>query len=450
MHGIIGAGIGIWLFLTGLSGNAVPEYGQVIRQDAGQQPVMEQSETVRRGTEQQETVRRGTVQPETVRQSTEQPGEAGQNTAQQGPDQSESNGEQTPQAIQEELLQSYDFGELDQLLTQDWNVSGYDFKTIVQGLLTGDISEENGWQEAFYELFLQEIDANKEIMLKLLLLAMITAFFTNLGGSLGKSLIGENGFYVTYLLMTALLLYSFSIIFQLARETVAELQRIMETLIPVYILAVSVTSGLTSSAALQEGMVLGLTAVSYGIQKIIFPLAELFVVLGLVNNLMEEDYFSRFGDLIKTGIQWMLKGILAAVVGINTIKSMLAPAADSVTATALQRGLAIIPGGQAVNTVSGVMIGSGILIKNAIGVGGMLVLVMAVSMPILKMSVFVLGYKFTEALLQPIADKRMLRGIASVSEGGRILISTVLTVIALFLLTIAIIAVSTNVTYYAG
>ena len=43
MHGIIGAGIGIWLFLTGLSGNAVPEYGQVIRQDAGQQPVIQHS-----------------------------------------------------------------------------------------------------------------------------------------------------------------------------------------------------------------------------------------------------------------------------------------------------------------------------------------------------------------------------------------------------------------------
>ena len=217
MHGIIGAGIGIWLFLTGLSGNAVPEYGQVIRQDAGQ------------------------------------------NTAQQGSDQSESNGEQTPQAIQEELLQSYDFGELDRLLTQDWNVSGYDFKTIVQGLLTGDISEETGWQEAFYELFLQEIDANKAIMLKLLLLAMITAFFTNLGGAFGKSMIGENGFYVTYLLMTALLLYSFSIVFQLAQDTVEELRKIMETLIPVYIMAVSITSGITSSVVLQEGMVLGLT-----------------------------------------------------------------------------------------------------------------------------------------------------------------------------------------------
>lgn len=410
LHTVIGVGIAVWLTLVGAIGGSVPEYGQA----AGQQRIRCQ-----------ESSRTEMSQPA----STE---------------------EQTPQEIQKEMLNSYDFDEMDQLLKQEWNISGYDFETIVQGLITGESPGETGWQEAFYELFLQEIDANKEIMLKLLLLAMITAFFTNLGGSLGKSLIGENGFYITYLLMTALLLYSFSIVFQLAQDTVEELRKIMETLIPVYTLAVGVTSGITSSAVLQEGMVLGLTAVSYGIQRIIFPFAELFVVLGLVNNLMEEDYFSRFGDLIKTGIQWMLKGILAAVVGVNTIKSMLAPAADSVTATALQRGLAIIPGGQAVNTVSGVMIGSGILIKNAIGVGGMLVLVMAVSMPILKMSVFVLGYKLTGALLQPIADKRMLRGIESVSEGGRILISTVLTVIALFLLTIAIIAVSTNVMYYAG
>ena len=405
LHTVIGVGIAVWLTLVGAIGGSVPEYGQA----AGQQRIRCQ-----------ESSRTEMSQPA----STE---------------------EQTPQEIQKEMLNSYDFDEMDQLLKQEWNISGYDFETIVQGLITGESPGETGWQEAFYELFLQEIDANKEIMLKLLLLAMITAFFTNLGGSLGKSLIGENGFYIT-----ALLLYSFSIVFQLAQDTVEELRKIMETLIPVYTLAVGVTSGITSSAVLQEGMVLGLTAVSYGIQRIIFPFAELFVVLGLVNNLMEEDYFSRFGDLIKTGIQWMLKGILAAVVGVNTIKSMLAPAADSVTATALQRGLAIIPGGQAVNTVSGVMIGSGILIKNAIGVGGMLVLVMAVSMPILKMSVFVLGYKLTGALLQPIADKRMLRGIESVSEGGRILISTVLTVIALFLLTIAIIAVSTNVMYYAG
>lgn len=356
-----------------------------------------------------------------------------------------------PEQIQEELLGAYDFGELDALMEEPLDMQGLDFETLVQELMKGKTGvESTEWQDYLYQLFLKELDANKGIMLKLIFLAMVTAFFTNLGGSMGKSMIGENGFYITYLLMTSLLLYSFTIIFELAQNTVAELLQIMEALIPVYVLAVSVTSGISSSAALQEGMVFGLTAVTYGIQRIIFPFLELFVVFGLVNNLMEEDYFSHFGDLIKTGVQWLLKAILAVVVGINAIKNLLAPAADSVTAAALQRGLDVIPGGQAVNTVSGVMIGSGILIKNAIGAGGMLVLVFAVSVPILKMSVFVLLYKFTEALLQPVADKRMLRGIESVSDGGRLLISCVLTVIALFLLTIAMVAVSTNASYYAG
>lgn len=377
--------------------------------------------------------------------------EIGQAVMQLPEEEGSSEEEATPQQIQEELLEAYDFGDLNEVMEENPNMSDLDFGTLVRELIKGNSGLEGvEWQEYLYQIFLQEIDANKEIMLKLVLLAMITAFFTNLGGSMGKSIVGENGFYITYLLMTALLLYSFSIVFELAQDTVEELGQIMQAIIPVYVLAVSVTSGITSSVALQEGMVLGLTVVTYGIQKLIFPFLELFVVFGLVNNLMEEDYFSHLGDLIKTGIKWLLKAILAVVVGINTIKSILAPASDSVTATALQRGLSIIPGGQAVNTVSGVMIGSGILIKNAIGVGGMVVLVLAVSVPILKMTVFVLIYKFTAALLQPVADKRMLRGIESVSEGGRLLISCVLTVITLFLLTIAIVAVSTNVTYYAG
>ena len=193
-----------------------------------------------------------------------------------------------------------------------------------------------------------------------------------------------------------------------------------------------------------------MTSVSWGVEKIVFPIIQLYVVLGLVNNLLEEDYFSKLGELIKTVVKWLLKSVLAFVVGLNAVKSMLAPVTDSVASTALQRGFSAIPGGQAVNAVSGVVIGSGILIKNAIGVGGMLLLVASVSVPILKMGVFILSYKCMAAILQPISDKRMIQGIQSISEGGQMLITSVLTVIVLFLLSIAIVAVSTNVGYYSG
>lgn len=353
--------------------------------------------------------------------------------------------------LQEDMLGEYDFDALNQVLNQDLFQEHVTFEELVWSLMQGDVTESgNNWKDFLYQSFLEELDGNRSILVKLILLAMITAVFTNLSGSVGKGLLSENGFYITYLMMTALLLSSFTLIYQVAAETVEEILVIMEALIPTYMMAVGVSSGVTSSVVLQEGMVMGITAVSWGIQTIVFPLIQLYVVLGLVNNLMEADYFSKFGELIQTGTGWLMKSVLAFVVGLNAIKSMLAPAADSVTTTALQRGLTAIPGGQAVNAVSGVLIGSGILIKNAIGVGGMLLLVAAVSVPVLKMSVFILSYKFIAALLQPISDPRMIRGLQSISDGGQMLITAVLTVIALFILSIAIVAVSTNVSYYAG
>lgn len=363
----------------------------------------------------------------------------------------ESTEEPSAEEIQDALLQEYDFSELDRILSRNLEGEEFHFGDLVRSLIQGDVDGQGvDWKQYFYQIFLRELDANREIMVKLILLAMITAIFTNLSGSMGKGLISENGFYITYLIMTALLMSSFSLIYQVAEETVVEILNIMEALIPAYMMAVGLSSGITSSVVLQEGMVMGITAVSWGIQKIVLPCAQVYVMLGLINNLMDEDRFSKLGELIQSGTGWLMKSVLAFVVGLNVIKSMLAPAADSVTATALQRGLSAIPGGQAVTAVSGVVIGSGVLIKNGIGAGGMLLLLLAVSVPILKMSVFIFSYKFMAALLQPISDKRMIQGIQCVSEGGQMLITAVLTVITLFLLSIAIVAVSTNVTYYAG
>lgn len=360
----------------------------------------------------------------------------------------------SPEEVQEELLESFDFDGMDEIMQNMGGSNSLSFEDLVRSLMSGDVavSDENTeeWKQAFYRIFLAELDSNRIIMVKLVLLAIVTAMFTNLSGSMTKGLVSENGFYITYLVMTALLLSSYTLIYQLAWETVEDILGIMQTLIPTYMVAVGMSSGVTSSVVLQDGMVMGITMVSFAVEKVVFPIIQLFVVLGLINNLMEKDHFSKLGELLQTLVNWLLKSVLAFVVGINAIKSMLAPATDSVTTTALQRGLTVIPGGQAVNAVSGVIIGSGVLIKNAIGVGGILVLALAVSVPVIKMTVFILLYKIMAAMLQPIADVRMIRGINSISQGGQLLISSVLSVIVLFMVSIAIIAVSTNVNYYAG
>jgi stage III sporulation protein AE len=360
---------------------------------------------------------------------------------------------ESQEEVQEDLLREYDFSGMNQILQNMSGEEALSFGELVRSLMGGDlpIQEDSAaeWKQIVYQVFLTELDSNRIILAKLILLAIITAMYTNVSGSMTQGLVRENGFYITYLVMITLLMSSYTLIYQIAYETVEDILEIMQTLIPTYMTAVSMSAGITSSVVLQDGMVLGITLVSTAVERVVFPMIQLYVILGLVNNLMEQDRFSKLLELLHTMVTWLLKSVLALVVGVNTIKSMLAPVTDSITATALQRGLTVIPGGQAVNAVSGVVIGSGVLIKNAIGVGGMLVLVLAVSVPVIKMTVFILLYKLIAAMLQPIADARMIRGINSVSQGGQLLISTVLSVIVLFLVSIAIIAVSTNVTYYS-
>lgn len=356
--------------------------------------------------------------------------------------------ELTPEEIADEMIREYDFSEINRQLQSVSGLETIDFEDLTELLLQGDIAVNSGnidgIGQLFYHWFLSELNANRSIMIKLLALAVFMAVFTNLSSAASQGSVSENGFYVTYLVMSVLLLASYRTMYELAYTAFEDLLKIMSALVPVYIMAVGYSSGITSATVMEDSMVLGMTILSGAVRRWILPVIHLFFALGLVDQLMKREFFSRLSDLLFTSVKWILKSILALTVGLNTIKSMLAPAVDSVTASAFQRGLQIIPGGDTASMVSGVVIGSGVLIKNAIGAGGMCVLVMAVSTPVLKLTVIVFMYKLMEALLQPIADPRMIKGLQTADRSGQMLLSVLLAEIVLFLLSIAIVAGHTN------
>ncbi len=362
--------------------------------------------------------------------------------------------EDTPEEITDELLSGYDFTELNRQLHQIGGLETYNFEDLLKLLMQGDVGINSGNIEGIgqllYQIFLSELNVNRGLMLKMTGLAILMAVFTNLSSSSSKGTVSENGFYVTYLVMTLLFLTAYQTMYELTDSAFQDLQTIMYALIPVYMAAVGFSSGITSAAVMEDSLLIGLTMISKAVQIWIFPMIHVYFALGLTDQLMKREFFSQLSELIKSAVSWLLKSVLAVTVGLNAIKSMLAPAVDSVTAAALQRGLKIIPGGDTASMVSGVVIGSGVLIKNAIGVGGICVLVFAVSVPVLKLTAIVLLYKMMEAVLQPVADPRMIKGLKVVDQSGQLLVSVLLAEISLFLISIAITANHTNMNYYAG
>ena len=184
----------------------------------------------------------------------------------------------------------------------------------------------------------------------------------------------------------------------------------MKALMPSYFLAVTAAGGV-ASAMIFYNMVL---AVIYVIQvillKLVVPGIHLFVLFQLVNYLHKEDILSKIaaGDFFKTILEWTLHTCVAVLVGMQVIQNMISPAVDSLKRDVIGKTATAIPSvGNAIDGVTEVALGTAVLIRNCIGVVGILVLLLLGLPPIIRLGVTTLIYKLLAAVVQPVADKRM-------------------------------------------
>ena len=96
------------------------------------------------------------------------------------------------------------------------------------------------------------------------------------------------------------------------------------------------------------------------------------------------------------------------------------------------------------------VIGSAVVIKNSIGAVGILVLIVIIVPPVIEITAVVLTYLLAGIMIQPISDKRITGAMDAVIQSGKLMLSMIFTMALLFILSVALIAFSTNVNYYAG
>lgn len=279
-----------------------------------------------------------------------------------------------------------------------------------------------------------------------LLLAVLSAALTNFTRVFQNRQTSDIGFFVVYLLLLSVLLQSFRTVQSVAGGVLEQMTEFMKLLMPAYMLTIAAAKGATTATLFYEFLIGLIYCVNFVLFRVLLPLCNVYVVIGLVNYISKEDMLSKTADLIKMLVGWGLKTMLAVVIGLNVVQGIITPAVDTFKTSAIHRAVSAVPGvGNTMNAVTETVIGSGMLIKNGVGVGILIVLIMISLIPVLKMAVFMLLYRVASALIQPISDKRMTDCISTVSEGARLLLKCVTTSLVLFFVTVAILAVSTSV-----
>lgn len=345
---------------------------------------------------------------------------------------------------QEKILDSMELEQVQEAVNELLGEETFHVKGSIQKALAGEAPFSIGqFWEIGKKFLYQQFLPDKKILVQVILLVLIASLFSNFTGVFEKGETGEISFYMVYLFQLTILMKSFGQMSHTISSSLEDFVLFMKALMPSYFLAVTAAGGV-ASAMIFYNMVL---AVIYVIQivllKLVIPGIHLFVLFQLVNYLHKEDILSKMAEFFKMILEWTLHTCVAVLVGMQIIQNMISPAVDSLKREVIGKTAAAIPAvGNAIDGVTEVALGTAVLIRNCIGVVGILVLLLLGLPPIIRLGITTLTYKLLAAVVQPVADKRMTGCLSTMGEGCRLLLRVLLTVELLSLITIAILSVS--------
>lgn len=285
----------------------------------------------------------------------------------------------------------------------------------------------------------------KNVFVWLLVLGVVSALMSHFVEVFDRHQVADLSFYFVYLLMTAVLLKCFALAAYTAVETMENIVLFIRLLAPSYLLAVGVATGSFTVGGYYQLLLLLIYGVERILMGVVVPLTYCYCLLSVINGIWIEEKLTLLIEFLEKLISWTLKAAVGIVTGVSVFQSVLTPVLDSVKTGALQKAVSAIPGiGNTADGVVELVVGSAVVIKNSVGLVLLILLLLLCATPLIQIFVTALLLKGAAAFMGIVSDKRITACANRTGDAGLLLFKTTGTAMFLFLITIAIVATTTN------
>lgn len=328
------------------------------------------------------------------------------------------------EAAEEETEQDIILKQLDKLNLSDLQnevrkinreVEGYlpelDIKEVIIGFVKGDL--DVSWATLFktgLKYLGKEVTVNFNLLGQIIILAIISAVLNIFHQSFSSKTISRTAGIIVFLVLSVMILQAFKVAVQIGIDTVDTMVSFMQSLLPVLLTLLVSMGALTSAAIFHPLTYLIISALSSTIKFVIFPMIFVSAVLNIVTRINEDFPLSRLAGLFKEISMGMLGLMLMLFVAGLLMQGGAAALTDSLslrTAKYLTGTFVPVIGGIFSDAVD-LVVSCSLIIKNALNFFGMLVIVVIIAYPIIKIIALIFIYKLASAILQPVADERLI------------------------------------------
>lgn len=309
---------------------------------------------------------------------------------------------------------------MNELIEEMTNLNHYNFEDIARELAGGNMREVLRMIGASVaDVCFPGIRESKELLSTILVLGLFSVLLHYTFGIVKSRQVADLANYFVYLISILLLLENFGYIMETGREMLDLCRQFIAALVPAYCLSVSLASGVASSAAYYEFVLLLLLGIDYILAGLLLPMTQSYIFLIVMDGLDEKHRMKEFKKLLERLISWGIRICLTTVVVVSGVQSTISVQMDGVQKTVFQKAVGAIPGiGDLSESVSQILLGSAGLIKNSIGSAAMVALFLVIFRPLWKVFCIAFSMKLAGACIRLMGQKSLADTVTGIGEGG--------------------------------
>ena len=304
-----------------------------------------------------------------------------------------------------------------------------DINEILNSAIKGNIDNSTIYKKIL-NLLGTEVKSGLKSLISILVIIIIHSILKSISESLENDNISKLIYYVQYIAIVTIIMSNFSDIINLVKETSNNLIGFMNTLIPILISLMIYTGSIVTSSMLEPIILFMVNFIGNLIQDILIPIILIIASISIVAKISDKVQVEKLSKFLKSSTVWFLGIILTIFVGIVSLEGTLSSSVDGITAktakTIVSSAVPVV--GKILGDVVDSVLGCGIILKNAVGFLGVLIIIGICALPIIKLSVLTISYKLVASISEVIADAKIVKLLDEMGDIFKILLGILVSI----------------------
>jgi stage III sporulation protein AE len=319
---------------------------------------------------------------------------------------------------------------MDMLLPGDKGLS-------LQGVLSGLLGFM--WHEVLY---------NGRLLVTIVMISVLSMILETLQTAFERKTVSKVAYTLCYMVVLVIAVNSFNIAIGYAKDAIDRMIDFMMAMIPLLFALLASMGNIVTVSVTHPLIVFMIHTVGTLIHTIVFPLLFFSAVLHLVSALSEKYKLTQLANLLRNIGAGLLGVLLTVFLGVISVRGITSSVTDGVTIRAAKyiTGNFVPVIGKMFADATDTVISASLLVKNAIGLSGVIIILFLCAFPAIKILVLALIYNVAAAVMQPLGETPIVVCLQTIGKSMVYVFAALAAVSLMFFMAVTIMLTAGNLT----